>query len=336
MKIGDFNLDERVLIVAEIGNNHEGDFEVAKEMVRKAADCGVHAVKFQTFKTEYYVSSSDAARFKRLKSFELTYDQFEKLAELARANGLLFISTPFDLQSAAFLSSIVDAFKIASGDNNFYPLIGRVAETGLPIIISLGLADSAQVMRTVDFVRSYYRDDALANRLVLLHCVTSYPVSSAEANLRSISSLKGHLDCTVGYSDHTIGTQAAVLAVGLGAKIIEKHFTLDHNYSDFRDHQLSADPAEMAELVKRVADAELMLGEETKVPQRCELEIVAAVRRSIVAGADLRAGHRLQLSDLTWIRPAGPLAPGQEELLVGKQLLRDVTFGEQLSPFDVN
>ena len=125
MKIGDFDLDQRVLIVAEIGNNHEGDFEVAQKMVEEAANCGVDAVKFQTFKTEHYVNRADTARFERLKSFELTYSEFEELSTLARSQGLIFVSTPFDLASASFLSSIVDAYKIASGDNTFYPLMER-------------------------------------------------------------------------------------------------------------------------------------------------------------------------------------------------------------------
>src|ERR1041385_6526093 len=115
MKIANFDLAQKVMVVAEIGNNHEGNFEVAAELIRKAAECGVDAVKFQTFETEQYVSASDRDRFARLKSFELTHSQFEKLAELARAHGLLFISTPFDLRSAEFLRTIVDGFKIASG-----------------------------------------------------------------------------------------------------------------------------------------------------------------------------------------------------------------------------
>jgi sialic acid synthase SpsE len=336
VKINDFDLDDRVMIVAEIGNNHEGDFDVAAELVGKAAECGAHAVKFQTFKTEHYVSSTDANRFNRLKSFELTYDQFTQLAGLARDYGLLFISTPFDLQSADFLRDIVDAFKISSGDNNFYPLIGRVAQTGLPMMISLGACDLAQLRRTVDFTEQRSTGSALEERLALLHCVSSYPVPIAEANLRSISYLKNQTPYTVGYSDHTVGTGAAVIAVALGARIIEKHFTLDHQYSDFRDHQLSADPTEMAELVKRVSEAESMLGSESKEIQTCEGPLITAIRRSVVAGANLPAGHRIQLSDLTWVRPAGQLAPGQEDLLIGRELLRDVAFGEQLSPLDVN
>ena len=335
MRIGDFDLEKKVLVVAEIGNNHEGNFAIAKELVRKAAECGVDAVKFQTFKTEHYVSSSDAARFARLKSFELSYSQFEELSRLARSLGLLFMSTPFDLTSADFLDTIVDAFKIASGDNNYYPLIAQVVRTGRPVIISSGASDFQQVARTVEFVMRQPAEDGVAGRFAILHCVSGYPTPLDQANLRAIQVLADHFDYTVGYSDHTIGVMAALLAVALGARIIEKHFTLDKNFSDFRDHQLSADPAEMRELVRQVRVSSSMLGERNKVIQPCEEAVASAIRRSIVAGADLPAGHRITWSDLTWIRPASGLAPGEEQILVNRVLKRNVRFGEQLRASDV-
>jgi sialic acid synthase SpsE len=335
MKIGAFDLSEKVLIVAEVGNNHEGKFEVARELVHAAAKCGVDAVKFQTFRTEHYVSKADDARFNRLKSFELSYAQFEQLSKLARSLGLVFISTPFDLASAEFLARIVDACKIASGDNNFYPLLRRVAETGLPMIVSTGASDLKQVEQTVAFIRRVWKEDATTGQLAILHCVSSYPTPPAEASLLSIPLLAESFNCAVGYSDHTVGNDAALLAVALGARIIEKHFTLDKHYSDFRDHQLSADPQEMRELVLRVRQAATMLGAREKRLQASERNIVATIRRSIVAGKDLPKGHRLTLDDLTWIRPAGGLAPGQEHLLLGKALTRRVAFGEPLHAGDV-
>ena len=149
MQIQKINTKEKVLIIAEIGNNHEGSYTLAEEMIGLAADAGADAVKFQTFQTEYYVSADDVERYKRLKSFELSYNEFEKLSRVARGAGILFISTPFDIESALFLDSIVDALKIASGDNNFYPLIEIVAETGKPIIMSTGLADIQQIIKSL-------------------------------------------------------------------------------------------------------------------------------------------------------------------------------------------
>jgi N,N'-diacetyllegionaminate synthase len=335
MQIANFNLEEKVLVVAEIGNNHEGNFEVAKELVRKAAECGVDAVKFQTFQTEHYVSRSDVERFRRLKSFELSYEQFAELARLARTLNLLFFSTPFDLASAEFLESVVDAYKIASGDNNFYPLIAYAAHTGKPMIISTGASDFQQVLRTVNFVKQLWAENQIAGQLAMLHCVSSYPVPIEQANLRAIQFMAERLDCPVGYSDHTAGSDAAVVAVAFGARIIEKHFTLDCRYSDFRDHQLSADPAAMRQLVERVRAASLMLGEYAKQIQPCEESAVSAIRRGVVAGADLPAGHTIASSDLTWVRPVGPLAPGEEQVLIGKTLNHSVQFGDRLSARDV-
>lgn len=335
MQIGSWSSDEDVLIVAEIGNNHEGNFAVASDLVRRAAECGVGAVKFQTFRTDYYVSRGDASRYARLKSFELSFSQFEGLARLARSLGLQFVSTPLDLASAEFLEGIVDAFKIASGDNTFYPLIGRVARSGKPMIVSAGLTDIEQIAGTVAFVKEQWRAHGIAGQLAVLHCVSSYPVPPEQANLLALRALAERLDCEVGYSDHTIGVEACMIAVALGARIIEKHFTLDKHYSDFRDHQLSADPPEMSQLVRRVGQVVAMLGRPEKVVQPAEAAVAPAARRSIVAATDLPRGHRLTWRDLTWIRPAVGLAPGEEGQLVGRVLKRDLAFGEPVLPSDL-
>lgn len=337
MKIGDFDTDERILVVAEIGNNHEGDFGMARELTQAAAMCGVAAVKFQTFRTEYYVSKSDEKRFARLKSFELTLEQFRELRELAYSLGLLFISTPLDLDSATGLEGMVDAYKIASGDNTFYPLISQVARTGKPTIISTGISDGKQIKRTVDFVQRQWDKAGIAEgQLGLLHCVSSYPVLPEQANLRSIPYLlKNFLGVTVGYSDHTEGITAALAAVALGARIVEKHFTLDKHYSDFRDHQLSADPAEMKELAGCIKEEEKMLGVYGKSVQPSELGAVGAARRSIVAARDMLRGHDITADDLIWIRPAGGLVPGEEDKLIGKRLKQSVAFGEKILADDI-
>ncbi|HXX95054.1 MAG TPA: N-acetylneuraminate synthase family protein [Planctomycetota bacterium] len=332
MKIGSIDTDQRVLIVAEIGNNHEGRFPVAQELVRRAAEAGADAVKFQTFRTEHYVSGSDAARFARLKSFELSFAQFEELGVLARRLGLLFLSTPFDLRSGEFLAGIVDGLKIASGDNNFYPLLELVSRSKKPLIVSTGVSDEAQVRLTLECIR---RHRETLEDVALLHCVAAYPVPDDQANLNSIPFLAQRFPVTIGYSDHTLGIDAALLAIGLGARIVEKHFTLDKQYSSFRDHQISADPAELKELVAKARKIPLLLGTSGKGLQPAERLTVPLVRRSIVAGRDLPAGHRLDVSDLTWIRPSGGLPPGQEALVVGKRLRRAVRFGEILGSSDV-
>ena len=328
-------IGDRPIIVAELGNNHEGDIDVAREMVRQAAICGADAVKLQTFRTEHYVGRSDRARFERLKAFELAPVHVVELAGLARSLGLLFVSTPFDLESARLLEPLVDAFKIASGDLSFYPLLKEVARTGRPVILSSGASDLATIAGSVAYLRDQWRTTAYDSRLVVLHCVSSYPTPSEEANLRAISSLALALNLPIGYSDHTLGLDAVMAAVALGACLIEKHFTLDKETSDFRDHRLSADPNEMRDLVQRCRMVHGMLGTGEKQMQPCERSGVDAMRRSIVAACSRPAGHILTAADLTWTRPAGGLAPGQEHQLLGTALRRDVAAGDWLLPGDV-
>jgi sialic acid synthase SpsE len=333
MRIGGFDTDERVLIVAEIGNNHEGDVGVARELVERAAAAGADAVKFQTFRPEHYVSRLDKERFARLERFRLTFDDFSDLARLAHDRRLLFVSTPFDLDSAAFLGGVADAIKISSGDNDFAPLLVRAAHTCLPMIVSTGLAEIESIRRTVQLVRHEW--SGKNHGLAVLHCVSAYPVPDAEVHLRAISSLASELDCVVGYSDHTDGVDAAPLAVALGARLIEKHFTLDKQYSEFRDHRLSADPKELAEIVRRIRLAETLLGATGKQVQPSERPGLVALRRSVAALHDLSDGHLLTAGDLTWVRPGGGLRPGEENRLIGRRLRRAVVAGEQLAVDDV-
>lgn len=336
MKIGDWDLDKNILIVAEIGNNHEGSYALAEEMVGLAAQAGAGAVKFQTIVPERLVSPSQKDRIRQLERFRLRYDEFEKLSKVAQRENVLFLSTPFDIESACFLNNLVPAFKIASGDNNFFLLIDVIARTDKPIILSSGLTDMKQITKTRDFIQGVWREQGISQELAVLHCVASYPTPAEEASLLAIRQMRDQLGVTVGYSDHTLGIEAAVLSVALGARIIEKHFTLDKNYSDFHDHQLSADPQELAFLVKRVKEAVELLGDGEKRLQDSEKEVVDKVRRSIVASRDLNQGTVLQWEDLTWLRPGGGLAPGCETDLVGKKLARPVLAGEYILLKDVS
>ena len=330
MKINQFDTDEQVLIIAEIGNNHEGNANVAAQMVRTAAAAGVGAVKFQTFRTELFANPNDQARYQRMQQFELSQVEFTELRDLAHSLGLLFLSTPLDLESARFLNRIVDAFKIASGDNNFYPLLAKVASTGKPVIISSGASDLEQVRISKDFVEQQWQQHGIDGQLAVLHCVSNYPTASQDANLSTITTLDEQLQCDVGYSDHTLGIDACVLSVALGARIIEKHFTLDKNYSDFRDHQMSADPAEMKQLVERVCKASQLLGDQRKRVLPSETEMVPLIRRSIVAARELPVGHCITDDDLMWLRPANGLPPGEEDKLLGKTVQEKIELAEPI------
>jgi sialic acid synthase SpsE len=336
MKIGQHDLASKVFVIAEIGNNHEGDFALAEEMIGHAAESGADAVKFQTIVPELFVARTDAARLERLKKFQFSYEQFARLAETARAAGVLFFSTPFDLESARFLDGIQPVFKIASGDNNFYPLLDEVASFGKPMIVSTGLADLADIRKVHDRIMQAWSRAGAAPGLALLHCIASYPAPPEQANLKAIAALKAAFpNTTIGYSDHVMGIQAAIASVAAGARVVEKHFTLDKNYSDFRDHQLSADPAEMRAMVEGIRKIDAMLGSGEKVPQECEGALAVAARRSIAAARDLVPGDTVSAQDLMWVRPGTGLPPGDEERLVGKSLRRALARGELFSEDDV-
>ncbi|WP_353427845.1 N-acetylneuraminate synthase family protein [Polynucleobacter sp. MWH-UH19D] len=324
-----FNRNNKVFIVAEIGNNHEGSFDLALEMVEAAAKTGVDAVKFQTFIPAKYVSSEDSVRLERLNKFKLSNEQYLQIAKRAEELGIVFFSTPFDLESAAFLNKIQPIFKISSGDNNFFPLIEEVASYKKPTIISSGLADLGALKYLVDFWHGIGGRD---ENLIIMHCVSSYPVPVDQANLRAISTLKNIFpNLIIGYSDHTLGIQACVLAVAAGAGVIEKHFTLSKNQSDFRDHQLSADPLEMRSLVTQVREASILLGSGVKNLQPCEIDMVKLMRRSIAASHALNAGQLICKEDLTWVRPGNGFSVGRENEVIGKKILRDVIQGELIT-----
>ena len=330
MNIGNCSTESDIVIIAEIGNNHEGDFGLAKEMIHLASETGVDAVKFQTFITDQYVGKSDDARFKRLESFELSQAQFSELSETAKSLDMAFISTPFDIKSAKFLSNIVDALKISSGDNNFYPMIEVAASLDKPIILSTGMAFLEDVLLCRDLIKRISKERGDVLELAILHCISAYPVDKADANLSAITTLIRDVDEVVGYSDHTIGPDAAVVAVALGARIIEKHFTIDKHFSDFRDHQLSADPDEMREMVRRIRETEKMLGTGEKKVEICEQECLASSRRSIVANQDIPKGSEITWADLAWVRPSGGLEPGRESELLGKKAIKAISKGTQI------
>ncbi len=330
MKIGDFDLEKDILIVAEIGNNHEGCYTLAEEMIGLAAETGAGAVKFQTIVPEKLVSLSQNERIEQLKRFQLSYEEFERLSQVSKQKKIIFLSTPFDIESAQFLEPLVPAYKIGSGDNDFYPMIDVIARTGKPIIMSAGLMDLQGVRKTIDFITNIWNKNAIDQDVAIMHCVTSYPTPPEEANLLTITELL-NLNVTVGYSDHTVGIEAAVLSVALGARIIEKHFTIDKNYSDFHDHQLSADPKEFSQLVKRVKNASKLLGQSEKTVQKSERLVMEKVRRSIVAKRNLDANTIITGDDISWVRPGGGLAPGDEEMVLGKRLRKRVDVGELIT-----
>jgi N,N'-diacetyllegionaminate synthase len=330
MRIDTFDTDQRVFIVAEIGNNHEGNPDVAKRMLEAAAKTGVDAVKFQTLRADKLIRPQDKERFKVIKNFELSFSEFEELANAARDEGVIFLSTPFDLEAADFLNDLMPAIKIASGDNNFIPLLKHVAGFGKPVIMSGGLAELDQLMSVKHLMETEWAEQNADAELAILHCVTSYPTPVEEANLAFLHVLKAKTGGCVGYSDHCLGIEAAAASVSAGARIVEKHFTLDKNYSSFRDHQLSADPDEMSELVARIRELEILFGQSKNWITDSEKGNLVPVRRSIAASKDLKAGHCISREDICWLRPGEGVSPGNEEVFLGKEIKTDIPKGTLL------
>jgi len=316
MKTKKFDFKNKVLIIAEIGNNHEGSFKLAKKLIEKAAKAGVDAVKFQTFKTEKFVNDIDQLRYKRYKKFELSKEDFYKLSKFAKSKKLIFISTPLDIQSAIYLNKRVDYFKISSGDNNYFQLIEKVLSFKKPVIISTGLLGYSGI---IDLLKLIKKRKFPMNKVFFLHCVSDYPVVDKEANLISIKYLKDKFKMNIGYSDHTLGIEASIMAVAYGAKIIEKHFTIDKNYSNFRDHKLSADPKEMIKLVESVRRSSIMGGTYTKKISKNEKKNLKSMRRSLYAKVQINKGERITMDKIKFVRPFNSLSSITIENILNKK-----------------
>lgn len=318
---------QKTFIIAEIGNNHEGNFLLAKKLIREAKKCGADAVKFQTFVPELFVSSKDKKRFLQLSKFQLTYNQFHKLAQYAKKIGIIFFSTPMDVVSAKFLNKIQNIFKISSADNDFYKLIKTVAKFNKTIIVSTGLTTLSEIKKVEKIIFGIWNKfkKNKNRRLVLMHCVSSYPVPPNQANLNAIKTLANRFkNCLVGYSDHTIGNIAALSAVALGAKFIEKHFTIDKNFSNFRDHMLSADPNEMYKLVNDIRELENLLGNGKKNIQKSEKKNLINLRRKAAVLTKISKGKKIEDQDIKWIRSKSGIKNMHENKIIGKRINKNL------------
>ena len=298
-----FNPQKKTFIIAEIGNNHEGNFNNAKKLIRAAASTGVDAVKFQTFITDDFVSL-DHPSYERLKKFEFTHQQFLELKKFTNKQKINFISTPLDFLSAKFLKKNCKIIKIASGDNNFYDLINIFLDFKKQLIISTGMTNHTNVEKLIKFILEKKGDKFLKNNLSLLHCVSSYPAEDKSLNLMSIKYLADkYEDINIGYSDHSIGYDACVTAVALGARIIEKHFTLNNNFSKFRDHKLSLKPADMEIMVKKIRKVTMQLGIYDIEIKKDVKKLISIARRSIIAKKSINKYETLTLHNTSFLRP---------------------------------
>lgn len=340
--IGDsaIGLGEPCFIVAEIGINHNGDMDLAKKTIDAAAENGADAVKVQNYRTEDFIGDRDLTfeyesqgetveetQWEMFKRCELSQDDLKMLADYCDKQDIAFFSTPTGPEGVEELVDLgVPLLKNGSDYLVHLPLIERMAETGIPTILSTGMATAAEIDEAV---RAYREADG--EDLILLHCVSTYPAPLDEINLRQIETLRDAFGVPVGFSDHTDGIAAPVTATALGASVIEKHFTLDRNLPG-PDHRFSMDPDQLSDLVGTVRGAEASLGEPQIRPSETEEQSREEFRLSCVASRALEAGHELAREDIRFQRPGTGLAPKHVDLLVDRELISDVEKGDVLHP----
>jgi len=308
-----WNSSQGCFVIAEAGVNHNGDLGLAMKLIDAAVASGADAVKFQTFsaekvaahsapKAEYQMAAtgSDESQLEMIKKLELPRASFRKLK--------------IDEDSADFLDSIgVIAFKVSSGELTNLDFLQHVARKQKPIIVSTGMAELAEVRSAVEAIRAENSAE-----LVLLHCVSNYPANPASVNLRAMQTLKQEFGCPIGFSDHTLGIEIALAAAALGARVIEKHITLDRKMAG-PDHSASLEPQELAAMLQGIRNIECALGEEIPVMQ--------VARRSLVASRDIPAGTTLAAEHISVLRPGTGLAPAMRKSLIGRSTRRDVPAG---------
>lgn len=317
-----------LVVIAEIGVNHQGDVEYAKELIRLAAGTGADAVKFQSYTAERYASTENMERFERVGRFALSEDEHLELIAEAKANDIAFFSTPLSEDWVPFLDEHCSAFKIASGDITFEPVIRTAAKTGKPVIISTGAANVDEIDAAVGWVRDEVGEDNLPERLAVMHCVCSYPAKVEDANIMTIPFLKERYpNLHIGYSNHVIETEPSLAAVALGANVVEVHFTDKKTDRDFHDHALSFEPQELKAFIESATLIRAALGVKDKIVNDGEKELAPHVRKGVVAANDLPEGHVLSAADLQYSRPALTYSSAQMDELIGKTLNTNIPAG---------
>jgi len=330
-------------VIAEIGSNHDGSLDRALALIDAAAGAGADAVKFQSFRAEGLLARRwpapgggwrSAEAFPILERLEVPPEWHAPLRDRARERHVAFLSTPFDEGRAALLAALgMPAFKVASGDLTHLPLLRRLGGYHRPVLLSTGLATDAEIAAALDAIAAGAGAPERRPPVVLLHCVSLYPLRPGDANLRVLPGLRERHGCLVGWSDHSPGHTLAVGAVALGACVIEKHFTDDRRRPG-PDHSFAMEPADLRAMVDAVRELEAGLGDGTKQPRPDETPERRWARRSIYAARPLPAGKVLEAADLKVVRPALGLPPSALDGLIGRRLARPLEADQPLATED--
>lgn len=302
MKVFSFSKLTKPLLVAEIGNNHEGNFKNAVKLINLAKKAGADVVKFQYIIPEKLYHHTEKKRINFLKKVCLNLEDFKKLSKISKKKKILFSITPFDENSVTHLKNYVDIFKVSSSDNNYYRLIDKILETKKPIVISTGLSSYVEINKLYKHILSKTKN---LDKVCLLHCVSNYPTNYEETNLNFINLMKKDFKkISIGYSDHVPGIYASIVACNFGIKVLEKHFTLDKKFSSFRDHQLSADYDDLNFLSKFIHAQQLILGKiKRKDKILSDKKQIKNLRRSAYLNRTINKNEEVLYKDLTFLRP---------------------------------
>lgn len=322
---------KNVFILVEAGVNHNGSLEIAKKMVDVVKKSGADAIKFQTFKSEKLVSKyAEKAEYQKnntgvietqldmIKKLELSFNDFKKLKLYCESKEILFLSTPFDFDSIEFLKSLgMEIWKIPSGEITNLPYLRKIGEVAKKVIISTGMCELFEIEAALKVLK-----EMGSKEISILHCNTEYPTPMKDVNLKAMQTIGEKFGVEVGYSDHTLGIEVPIAAVALGAKIIEKHFTLDKSMEG-PDHLASLDPSELQQMIKSIRNIEVALGSKDKFVSESELKNKKIARKSIVAKKNIKKGEILTEENLTVKRPGNGLSPMLWDEIIGKEASRD-------------
>ena len=331
---------KHVIIIAEAGVNHNGNYELAKQLVVKAKEAGVDYVKFQTAKPELVISQfaemadyqktntgTQESQLEMCKKIHLTFDDYKPLKAYCEEVGVKFMSTPFDMPSIDLLAEIgMDYMKVPSGEITNLPYLRKIAKLGMPVILSTGMSRIGEVENALNILidGGMKRED-----IILLHCNTEYPTPYEDVNLKAMLTLRDTFGVRVGYSDHTKGIEVPIAAVAMGAEVIEKHFTLDHNLPG-PDHVASLEPDELKSMVIAIRNIEKAIGSGLKVVSNSEEKNIKIARKSIIAARDIKAGEVFTEDNLTVKRPGDGVSPMLWDSVIGTKAIRDFFYDEPI------
>ena len=330
-------MEKRCVVIAEAGVNHNGDIQLAKRLIKVAAESGADYVKFQTFqaanlvtktapKASYQeIENTKESQYKMLKGLELNKAAHELLIKHCNQEGIKFLSTGFDIDSINMLVDLgIDLIKIPSGEITNYSYLQHIGGLGKSLILSTGMSNLKEIE---DALKLLEKSGLNRNKITVLHCTTNYPAMMNEVNLRAMLTIREEFNCSIGYSDHTLGSEVALGAIALGASIIEKHFTLDKNLPG-PDHKASLNPDELKDFVTRIRNLEIALGSFIKGPTESERENMKVARRSIVAGQPIAQGETFTTLNLSAKRPGTGISPMKLPSIIGKQATRAYELDE--------